>query len=146
MASRQPAGSFVQWPAQAALASLIERGLFARHVGKMRRAYSARHDRILRTLERDFAEWLVPVPSVTGLHVAARMRSRDVRVEEKVAQAARRKGVRFDRLSAYYASAPAQTGVVLGYGAIPEPRIEEGLRRLRRCFAAVTNRRGHDPR
>jgi GntR family transcriptional regulator/MocR family aminotransferase len=131
------AGWFAQWPAQAALASLIESGLLARHVRKMRRAYAARQERILRTLERDFAEWMVPVPSVTGLHLAARMRSRDVRLEAKVADGARRVGVRFDRLSAYCASAAPQTGIVLGYGAIPEAKIEEGLRRLRRCFAAA---------
>jgi len=29
---------------------------------------------------------------------------------------------------------PGQPGLVLGYGAIPTARIEEGLRRLRRCF------------
>jgi len=64
-------------------------------------------------------------------------------LEERVAEGARREGVRFDRLSAYCALAP-QPGIVLGYGAIPEPKIDEGLRRLRRCFAAATQikRRG----
>lgn len=39
------AGWHAQWPAQAALASLIDNGLLARHVRKMRREYAARHER-----------------------------------------------------------------------------------------------------
>jgi histidinol-phosphate/aromatic aminotransferase/cobyric acid decarboxylase-like protein len=55
-------GSYCQWPAQAALASLISNGLLARHVRKMRREYAARHDRILATLTTTFGEWLDPIP------------------------------------------------------------------------------------
>ena len=54
-------------------------GLLARHIRRMRREYAARHDRILQTLLTDFAKWLVPVPSVTGMHLAATLRSRSVR-------------------------------------------------------------------
>jgi hypothetical protein len=31
-------------------------------------------------------------------------------------------------------TAPPQPGLLLGFGAIPTHRIEEGLRRLRRCL------------
>jgi GntR family transcriptional regulator/MocR family aminotransferase len=120
--------------AQAALAALLESGQFARHVRRMRRAYAARHERILRTLEDDFAAWLEPLPSAAGVHLAARLRSGDVRVEGKLAALAGEAGVRFDRLSPYCAGAP-QAGLVLGYGAIPEASIPEGLRRLRKCCA-----------
>jgi GntR family transcriptional regulator/MocR family aminotransferase len=121
-------------PAQGALATLIEDGLLARHVRKMRRRYAARHALVLATLSRDFGRWLVPVPSVAGLHVAARLRSGGVAAEGRVAARARRVGVGFDRLSGYFFSDP-EAGVVLGYGAIPDAKIAEGLRRLRACFA-----------
>jgi GntR family transcriptional regulator/MocR family aminotransferase len=134
------AGWHAQWPAQAALASLIDNGLLARHVRRMRREYAARHERILRALERDFAAWVVPVPSVTGMHLAARMRSRGERAEREVADRARAAGVGFDRLSVYCASVATQTGAVLGYGAIPEAKIDEGLRILRDCFARAMRR------
>lgn len=125
------------WPApgpeQAALAGLLEGGLFARHVRKARRAYAGRHRRILATLERDLAAWLEPIPSGTGLHLAAWLRTGGVRREREIAAVARDAGIGFDRLSAYYAG-EARAGVVLGYGAIPEARLAEGLRRLRGCF------------
>ena len=127
------AGWYCQWPAQAALASLIEKGLLARHVRKVRREYAARHDRILGVLTSNFDEWLEPVPSVTGMHLAARLRSRSVRFEAEIAERAREAEVGFDRLSLYCASPPRQAGLVLGYGAIATADIDEGLRRLRRC-------------
>jgi GntR family transcriptional regulator/MocR family aminotransferase len=37
-------------------------------------------------------------------------------------------------LSTWDVGPPSQPGLVLGYGVIPTSRIEEGLRRLRRCF------------
>ena len=124
---------YVQWPAQAALATLITDGLLARHTRKMRRVYVERHDRILRALTRDFAKWLVPVESVTGMHIAATLRKGNVRVERELARRALDAGVGFDRLSAYCTADP-RAGVVLGYGAIPSAKIDEGLRRLRQCF------------
>jgi len=128
------AGWFAQWPAQSALASLIDDGLLARHIRKMRREYAARHDRILRTLSADFAKWLVPVPSVTGMHLAATLRSRSVRREAQIATRALAEEVGFDRLSTYCTSDRPQAGIVLGYGAIATSKIDEGLRRLRGCF------------
>jgi GntR family transcriptional regulator/MocR family aminotransferase len=37
-------------------------------------------------------------------------------------------------LSRFAASAVARSGIMLGYGAIPTARIEEGLHLLRACF------------
>jgi GntR family transcriptional regulator/MocR family aminotransferase len=107
---------------------MIDEGLFARHVRKMRREYAARHERILQKLE-----WLTPIPSVTGMHVAARLRS--LRMEAEVAQRAHAKGVVFDRLSTYCGATPRQAGIVLGHGGIAASKIDEWMRRLAECFA-----------
>lgn len=112
---------------------MIDDGLLARHIRKMRREYAARHDRILRTLQSDFAKWLAPVPSVTGMHLAATLHSRSVKFERELAGRALAAEVGFDRLSAYCTTRP-RAGIVLGYGAIAESNIDEGLRRLRGCF------------
>jgi GntR family transcriptional regulator/MocR family aminotransferase len=106
----------------------------------MRRAYAERHDRILRTLTTEFTRWVVPVPSVTGIHLAASLRSRSMRLERDLAQRALAEGVAFDRLSVYCTSDRPQAGVVLGYGAIPTSKIDEGLRRLHECFVATYSR------
>jgi len=89
--------------------------------------------RILRTLQSDFAKWLAPVPSVTGMHLAATLRSRSVKFERELAGRALAADVGFDRLSVYCTTRP-RAGIVLGYGAIAESNIDEGLRRLRHCF------------
>ena len=123
VAASYVSGWYTQTPAQLALAAMIDEGLLARHIRKMRRVYAERHARILAALERDFANILEPVPSVTGMHLAARFRKRR---DDRFASA----DVGVDRLSAYCASRK-QAGLVIGYGAIPTNRIDEGLRRMR---------------
>jgi GntR family transcriptional regulator/MocR family aminotransferase len=130
------AGWHAQGPAQVALLALIESGLLARHLRRARRVYAARHQAILDALRTDFGRWLSPLPSLTGLHLAARLRLGGPAFEREVAEQARRRGVGFDRLSAYYEGAP-QAGLVLGYGALPDERVAEGLRRLRASFTAA---------
>jgi hypothetical protein len=39
-------------------------------------------------------------------------------------------------LAAYYLAAPTRDGLVLGYGGITTPQIDEGLARLASAFAA----------
>ncbi|HET8772543.1 MAG TPA: PLP-dependent aminotransferase family protein [Thermoanaerobaculia bacterium] len=128
------AGWHSPWPTQAALAAFMEKGLFVRHIRKMRREYAARHDRIVRTLARDFSRWLDPVVAETGMHVCATLRSQSVRREGELAARARKAGVGVDRLSKYCRVAE-RAGFVFGYGAIPTAKIDEGLRRLHACLA-----------
>jgi GntR family transcriptional regulator / MocR family aminotransferase len=100
----------------------------------MRREYASRHARIMEALTTEFAKWLDPIVSVTGIHVAARRRSNSVRREGAIHARAAAAGVAFDTLSRYCAARPAQAGVVLGYGGIGLAQIDEGLRRLRDAF------------
>jgi GntR family transcriptional regulator/MocR family aminotransferase len=65
--------------------TFIDEGLLARHLRKMRRIYAERHDLILHTLETDFADWLRPIPAVTGIHITAMLRSRSRTFERDLA-------------------------------------------------------------
>ncbi|HEU5156771.1 MAG TPA: PLP-dependent aminotransferase family protein [Streptosporangiaceae bacterium] len=124
-----------EFTTQAALARFIDDGLLARHVRKAARHYAARHERIGTALRRDLCDWLAPVPSIAGLHVCARLRP-DVRVDmAEVLRRADAAGVAVEDLARYCAETP-QPGLVLGYGAIPLERIDQGLRRLAACFAS----------
>lgn len=144
-AANHVANWFPQWPAQAALATFIDTGLLARHLRKMRRIYAERHALILQTLETNFADWLRPVPAVTGIHIAATLRSRSRAFERDVATRAVENDVAFDRLSTYFLRGRAQSGIVLGYGGIATERIEEGMRRLRNSFEkSLRSRRSHN--
>jgi GntR family transcriptional regulator / MocR family aminotransferase len=120
---------------QTALAHLIDEGDFARHIRRVNRIYRERHDMIVQALKRDFATQLELLPSTTGLHVTALARSASV---EQIAAMARRAGdaaIALQVLSAFAVRGKKRAGIVLGYGTIPTGRIQEGLRRLRRCFS-----------
>jgi GntR family transcriptional regulator/MocR family aminotransferase len=120
--------------AQAALSHFIDEGLFARHLRKMRAVYQARHERIVETVAEQFAEHLEVVPSGAGLHVCALARHASPDELGTVVGRALAMGVEVDELARYALGCRPRAGLVLGYGAIPTDRIDEGLRRLRRCF------------
>jgi GntR family transcriptional regulator/MocR family aminotransferase len=121
-------------PNQAALARFIDEGLLARHIRKASREYALRHHRIQNALERDFSRWLQPVPSSAGLHIAATLRPGLSLNVDDVVRRAEAAGVGMYPLSRFCAEKPAQSGVVIGYGAIATSKVEEGLRRLAACF------------
>jgi GntR family transcriptional regulator / MocR family aminotransferase len=120
-------------PAQAALARFIEEGQLARHLKRMRVEYQARHRRITQLLERDFAGVLEPIPSVAGLHLSAIYRAGTVADVLAARRRARSVGVSLYALSQFTVGT-AQPGLIIGYGAAPLDRIDEGLRRLRTCL------------
>jgi GntR family transcriptional regulator/MocR family aminotransferase len=120
--------------AQTALAHLIEEGEFARHIRKANKVYRERHEMLANAITRDFSDHLELIPSNTGLHLAALARTASAEQLTAVFQRAVDVGVVFQRLSSFGMSGYAQAGVVLGYGAIATGQIQEGLRRLRKCF------------
>jgi GntR family transcriptional regulator/MocR family aminotransferase len=123
---------------QAAMARLIDDGLFARHVRRMRAAYAERHHRLAELLERDFADELQVVPSTVGLHLTALARTASVERVVAVIGMATAMGFATRPLSTLTGQpAAARAGLVLGYGAIATERMEDGLAILRRAFDAV---------
>jgi GntR family transcriptional regulator/MocR family aminotransferase len=120
-------------PPQAALARFIDEGKFARHVRRMRVIYQARYQRIRDVLERDFASLLAPIPSSVGLHLSATSQTGTAQDMVNALQCAEPAGVFLFPLSDF-AVGHAQPGLVIGYGAIPLERIDEGLHRLRACL------------
>ena len=79
-----------------------------------------------------------PIPSTAGLHVAASARSpleTDALIER-----CHEHGVGMYCLAHFCADEPAWPGLVLGYGAIEEADIREGVRRLARAWAALPGR------
>jgi GntR family transcriptional regulator/MocR family aminotransferase len=120
-------------PPQAALARFIDEGKLARHVRRMRVEYEARLRRITDVLRRDFAAWLEPIPSAAGLHLSATCRVGSDGDVLAALDRARAAGVFLFPLSEF-AVGEGQPGLVIGYGAIPLNRIDEGLHRLRACL------------
>jgi GntR family transcriptional regulator/MocR family aminotransferase len=120
--------------AQAALARFIDQGLLARHIRKVEREYETRHARIADALEHRFSRWLRLIPAAAGLHVAADVvpgTSVDI---VQVVRRAEERGVKVGALSDFHVGKPVRAGLVIGYGAIPSSRIDEGMRRLAASF------------
>jgi GntR family transcriptional regulator / MocR family aminotransferase len=122
--------------AQRALARFIADGSFARHIRKVGKVYSQRHAIVTSTLERDFAGHLDLIPSTTGLHVAAVASNASVEKIADIAQRATTLGVAIQQFSGFAVDTRQRAGITIGYGAIATPKIAEGLRRLRKCFAS----------
>ena len=115
---------------QLALARFIDEGLLTAHVRRMRREYGQRRARIAMMLDQTLRPYLRPIPTVAGLHVTATCESAS---HDTVATwvAACRKGEVAIASVDDYALGAVEPGVVIGFGAIPLGRIDEGLRRLR---------------
>jgi GntR family transcriptional regulator/MocR family aminotransferase len=137
LTARQLCGWHGDIATQAALARFIDQGLLARHIRKVSRQYAERHARITEAIERRFNRWLRVIPSAAGLHLSAEVADgARVDIRDVVRRAAER-GIAIGSLSNFYidaTAAHAKSGLMLGYGAIPTARLDEGLKRLATCF------------
>ena len=120
---------------QDTVAAMLAEGHLTRHVRKMHRVYAKRRDVLLRVLNEECAQWLTPVPSAAGMHIAAQL---EIPLDETALVAEARKfGVQVHPLGAYYVRRPVKRGLIFGYGAIDEAAIAEGVQRLRRALRLV---------
>lgn len=121
-------------PLQAAAAEFIDDGLLGRHIRRMQRVYSRRHERILEVLRRDFRQWLEPIPAHGGLHVTARLLNAEGEDDARLAKRAADRGVGIFPLSYHFHDRAPEPGLLFGYGAISTDMIDEGLALLSHCL------------
>jgi len=113
---------------QNVLAAFILDGHLVRHVRRMRSIYAARRMALLRGIERHLSEWLAPIPSEVGLHLAARIRDRRLAPRVFACAAEHLPGA---HSIAEYATRPLHPALALGYGVIDAPEIPRALIRFR---------------
>lgn len=118
---------------QLALADFIVRGELDRHVRRTRLRYRARRETLLGAL----ATWL-PDAHVCGAHAGLfeLVHLPDHMQEHAVVSAATQRGVGVEGASAHRFSSDGPPALLLGYGALPEPAIEQAVRLL---AAALTS-------
>jgi GntR family transcriptional regulator / MocR family aminotransferase len=117
-------------PLQLSVSAFITEGQLTRHVRKMRQIYGKRRQLLYTLLRRDFSDWLEPIPSLYGMHVAAWARD-GVDLEIAVKAVAER-AVKIHTLERYHLKQPSRAGIVFGYGAVDLREIETGLAELQR--------------
>jgi GntR family transcriptional regulator / MocR family aminotransferase len=115
------------WRDALAVARFIEAGELERHLARMRRLYRARRDVLVAALRDELAGMITIGPAEAGIHLLAGLPQRVDDVT--LAQTARRQGIVFMPLSLHYQSAP-RSGMLLGFGALGEERLREGVRLL----------------
>lgn len=120
-------------PLQLTVASFIADGHLARHVRRMREIYRARREHVLARLARELREWLEPLPSSCGMHLAAL--SRVPGDLEAVTEALLKRNIRVHALRRYYLGRPMRDGLVIGYGAAGLSDITQGLTALHTILA-----------
>jgi GntR family transcriptional regulator/MocR family aminotransferase len=115
---------------QGALAEFLAEGHHAAHVRRATRVYRQRRSRVLEGLAA-LDDVLDVVPSVAGLHVAARFRDAEVDDREVVRRAARR-GVRVEALTEHHhgGSSP-RPGLVIGFAGVDADAVADAMSRLR---------------
>lgn len=117
-------------PGQEALAEFILEGHFEAHLRRMRRVYRSRRAALLEALDRELGDRAELGPTDAGLFMLIRLApGLD---EREVAQRATTLGVAVYPAEPYYSKRVDRPGLVLGYAALDEQQIAEGIRRLGR--------------
>jgi GntR family transcriptional regulator/MocR family aminotransferase len=119
-------------PIQSAVAAFIAEGHLARHVRKLRSLFDERRQLLLSSIQESLGEWLMPLPSFYGMHIAAV--SHSAADFDALTERLLRHNVKLHALSRYYMGPPSRTGLVFGYGAAGLPEIRQGLALLRKQF------------
>jgi GntR family transcriptional regulator/MocR family aminotransferase len=125
---------------QRVLADFIEQGFFERHLRRARVRNAGRRRALLAALARELGDAVEVVGANAGLHVVAWLR--DVRPGELRAlrELAARRDVGIHPISPFYAARPRRAGILLGYAALDEAAIAEGVRRLALALRELRNR------
>jgi GntR family transcriptional regulator/MocR family aminotransferase len=121
---------------QLALADLISRGEFDRHLRRMRPVYRRRRDALLAALARRLP-WLEPSGISAGLHLVTWLPPH--LDEATVVEAALRAGVGIDAVGPYRIANPGPGGLIFGYATVSEQAIAEGVDILARVMSQLSS-------
>ncbi|HZZ97289.1 MAG TPA: PLP-dependent aminotransferase family protein [Jatrophihabitantaceae bacterium] len=116
---------------QLALADLITRGEFDRHLRRMRPVYRRRRDALLAALAWRLPA-LRPAGVSAGMHAVAWLPSE--LDEVAVIGAADRLGLRVNGVAPYRVSNPGEPGLIFGFATLSEATIGEGIDLLARAI------------
>ncbi len=114
---------------QAVLADFIAEGHFARHIRRMRTLYAERQEVLVEAAKHELGGVLEIASAQAGLHLLAYLRKGldDRQVSQRLAAIQ----LEAPPLSAYSSSHLEHGGLVLGYAAVTEPEIREGVRKMK---------------
>lgn len=117
---------------QTVLAEFIIDGHFARHVRRMRKIYQERQEFLVAEAQKELSGLLEIKKNNAGMHLIGWLPEGvdDRAIAKKAVEA----GIRVAPVSDYALTALKRGGLVLGYTAIDETQIREGVKTLRRVL------------
>jgi GntR family transcriptional regulator/MocR family aminotransferase len=121
---------------QLALADFIRGGHFGRHVRRTRARNAARRAALLGALAEHLGNAASVAGANAGLHVLVRLDGVRPRQTKALIQRAAERGVGVYSAAGCYLHPPARAELLLGYNALTESQIREGIRRLARVLRA----------
>lgn len=135
---------------QQVLSEFIVEGHFERHLRRMRRLYQARRETLLAALNEHFADVATPGGDGAGLHLVAWLPPEWDALA--LSREASKLGVAAPPLDPYYQESAEsvaergglsarRSGLMLGFAALDEERIVQGVRRLARAAERCRTRR-----
>jgi GntR family transcriptional regulator/MocR family aminotransferase len=109
---------------QLALVDFLREGHLERHVRRMRRLYGRRREVLIESLRRHFGERCSVIGDPAGMHMLVRFQ------DEDILERSRRNKVQLTDARNYYLTPSARNEFVIGFSAVTERTIREGIRRL----------------
>lgn len=115
------------WRDAVAVARFIDAGELERHLTRMRRLYRMRRDALVAALFATFGDSVEIGPAEAGIHLLLGL---PLHVDDvSLADKARAHGLGVTPLSPHYFRNP-RSGLLLGFGAMDEDKLSEGVARL----------------
>jgi GntR family transcriptional regulator/MocR family aminotransferase len=122
---------------QPALAAFFAEGHLAAHVRRQRKRYAERQARLLNLAKRHLAGMLELAADPAGLHLVARPVGALAKVPDtELSKRLNVTGIVAPALSSYYAGGRRQSGLLLGYAAVPDDLMEPALQRMAEVLVA----------
>lgn len=123
LSDRQPPGV-----EQAVLAHFMAEGHFSRHVRRTRSLYAERQALLVEEARKHLPGLLDVPPADAGMHLVGRLPAG--KDDREASRDAARRGVEAPAISLYGNPSDGRGGLMLGYAAVDEARIRNGVRRL----------------
>jgi GntR family transcriptional regulator/MocR family aminotransferase len=113
---------------QAALARFMQTGELEKHIRKMRRLYRARRDALVMALQEEFGEQVMVGERHGGLNMLVGLNA--AIPEDELVRVATEGGVGLRGAASYYSEPPRRPTFLMGFAALPEGEMREGVAAL----------------
>lgn len=125
---------------QRLVATLLASGEYDRHLRRVQRQYGARRELLVSRLAEHLGSAVEVRGDEAGLHVVAWLPALDGAAIDDLVAACRTRSVGVYSIARHAVRPLARGGLILGYGALREPAIEEGVAQLAAAYHVLTRR------